>query len=64
MRYAYLLTLAFLSSQLIAQKSQDEFFGLDKIWDIHLEVDREAWIKMFPKGKRTPTRMFGKLSNI
>jgi CotH kinase protein len=49
-----------LACNLCGQKSQDEFFGLDRIWDIHIEVGRAEWVQMFPKRGRSETRMFGK----
>ena len=62
MMRAHLFCLAVLASSLCAQTNQDDFFGLDKIWDIHIQVARADWTQMFPKGKRTATRMFGKFS--
>ena len=58
----HLSCLAVLASSLCAQTKQEDFFGLDKIWDIHIEVTRDGWTQMFPKGARTATRMFGKFS--
>lgn len=57
-----LLLITLLASSLAAQSTTDAFFGLDKIWDVHLVVDRASWTRLFPKGPRAATRLFGKFS--
>ena len=56
----HLFILGVLTSNLCAQADQEDFFGLDKIWDVHIVVEREDWAQMFPVGERSETRMFGK----
>lgn len=54
------LAWAALTPLLNAQDSQEDFFGLDKIWDIHIELEREDWVQMYPQGDSTATRLFGR----
>ncbi len=49
-----------LSCPLDAQASQEEFFGLDRIWDVHITVDSADWKQLFPSASQSPTRLFGK----
>ncbi|MHC5064690.1 MAG: CotH kinase family protein, partial [Planctomycetota bacterium] len=55
-----LLALVTLAPSICAQDSQEDFFGLDQIWDIHIELEREDWVQMYPQGDGTTTRLFGK----
>lgn len=60
---ATLLSLALFSPAQTPRSptSQDDFFGLDKMWDIHLTVARDVWTQMFPVSgeRRSLFRMNG-----
>ena len=59
MARAHLLCpLLLLAGALGAQETQADFFGLDKLWDIHIEVSRDAWLKLYPPPSTRSTRMF------
>ena len=53
------ILMACLAISLPAQDTADAFFGLDKIWDIDLVVQREDWTQMFPgpRSARTANQM-------
>ena len=54
------ILVVMLTSCTLAQSSPDEFFGLDKIWDVHIVVKRADWIRLIPQRGRSATRLFGK----
>ena len=53
------LLLGVFTTNLCAQSNQEEFFGLGKIWDVHIELSRAQWVEMFPSRSQSPTRLFG-----
>lgn len=57
---AALLSLGVLAAPTRAQKDQDAFFGLEKIWDVHVVIEKEVWKGLFPGKSNRWTRMFGK----
>ena len=63
MRTAIASTFAacLLSLTLTGQEDQAGFFGLERIWDIHLELEKADWTAMFPEEgveRRSMLRMF------
>ena len=62
---ALLLSVSALSPSQDVPRSPDEFFGLDRIWDIHLKIKRDDWVGMFPAPRGPDSkrmRFFGKFS--
>lgn len=49
---AGLVTLSVLAAQAPQPSSQDAFFGLERIWDVHVEITGEAWDALYPKDGR------------
>lgn len=55
----FAIVLVAIQTMAWAQTTQEEFFGLEKIWDVHLVVERDDWVRMFPSQSQRATRMFG-----
>ena len=44
---------ALATSQAAKPARNDDFFGLEKIWDVHLTISEQEWTGMFPEGGAT-----------
>ena len=58
---ASILAAGLLSLTLTGQEDQAGFFGLERIWDVHLELEEADWTAMFPEEgveRRSMLRMF------
>ncbi len=54
------IAVALLAAPVVSQDDPSEFFGLDRIWDIHIRVAKSDWAGLIPERGHSATEMFGK----